>query len=158
MTVALTVSAEPAPDRASAPRVFGGGRGGTWVVWIFGRMVRASGPGLDYDESFETFRAHDFPPALAAAIGAVGVADVKAAVATLAEYACMCGSGADTTSQHGQTDSFVYRQDTNIPIDRSATVARCTVCNRAWTYEEGGDPAYQMHYQVTRFVQALDPI
>ena len=150
-----TLSNEPIAYRPSAKRIFGGGRGGSWVVWIFGRTVRVGG-GHDYDESFETFFAKGFPPAIAEAIGPAGVAEVRAGVLTLAPYECMCDSGADTPSQHGTYEIFAYKTDPRATVECNAKSGRCTVCNRGWTWTEDGDPSYEMYYAVTRFQQHIE--
>lgn len=144
---------EPAPRRPRHPRVFGGKRGDSWVAWIFGRKVRLSANALPHmdDVVFEEVLERGLPEAFMQECGPEVTASLMQAITDLAPLACMCGTGAETSQQHGQTRTLARAREPRSMVEYSATCARCEVCSRWWTFVERGDSHYSYSYSVSLF-------
>ncbi|MCA9536372.1 MAG: hypothetical protein KC593_21970 [Myxococcales bacterium] len=138
--------------RSSTPRVFGGGRGSSGVVFILGRRV--SGHALEhrFDLSFEEFLRDGLLPAAASAIGADDLEKVRSAVRQLSALDCMCDTGCETPEQHGGLVSLIRRDHPAATVDFNVTVARCQVCGGLWSFQSVGDSHYSYEYTVRRVV------
>jgi hypothetical protein len=145
--------AEPVPRRPHHRRVFGGGRGGSWVAWVFGKQVRLSADALDDrpDLSFEHLLERGLPEAFVEEAGAEQAAAIMAAVRELAPLECMCGTGAETMSQHGSIVSLSSVQEPRDIMEHVASTGRCSVCSRWWTFVSRGDSHYSYSYRVSQF-------
>ncbi len=135
------------------PRVFSPGRGGGQCVWILGRIVRtmSTAPTKVPDLTFEEFLAAGYPEDVAVALGTERVAQVTAAVSQLAPRSCMCDTGAQTPGQHGTIRTLASAQNPNATVDDRTTIGFCTVCRRAWVFNEAGDAHYEYFYSVEPF-------
>jgi len=135
-------------DRPGVTYTFGFGRGDPRCVWILGRMVSATASNDRCDLPFATFLAQGFPVEIGEALGAEVVDRVRGAVLALDPLPCRCGTGFETSSQHG---SLEYHCGGSVPgatIDDDVAVERCTVCGRGWFLEKSGDSHYSYDFQV----------
>ena len=136
-------------------RIFGGGRGALWVVWLFGKNIRTSVRTPNNltipDMSFAEFLENGFPQEYQTVIGAEEMQKIALAVKKLSPLSCMCSTGAKTPWQHGSIDVFLRRQHPFAPIEHSIELGRCTICNKSWSFEESGDSHYSYHYRVRPF-------
>ena len=150
---ASSACTEPVPKRPHHTRLFSSGRGGTWTAWFFGREVRLRAEAFDEwpDLSFEHLLEHGLPEAFVEEAGVEGAEKIMAAVRELAPLECMCGTGADTMRQHGTIVHMSQVQEPRAMMEHHASVGRCTVCDRWWTFVERGDSRYSYSYRVTPF-------
>lgn len=136
-------------DRPTPARIFGfGGRGSsTPGAWIVGRHVRFSAL-RGGDIAFEDVLARGLPEGH-------GLSDDAArslveAVRALAPLRCPCGSGAETSLQHGALDTLAGPvQHPDAPVTHQAFVGRCRVCGTCQVLLESGDSHYDFHYEVS---------
>lgn len=137
--------------RPQIQRVHSSGRGGGWCVWILGRKVRFSLREHKVDDQpFETILASGLPHSVQEGLPAEICEQVLAGVQALSPLPCMCGTGCETTDQHGSFRTFVYGNG-NGPVEMNVQVGRCTVCGRGWSFREEGDSHYSFHYDVQPF-------
>ncbi len=155
-SVALLERGVPAANvgRPRVPRVFGGGCGAAWVVFILGRRV--SGRALDqpFDISFEELLQLGLPAAASACLGEEQVATITRAVQQLTPLPCMCDTGCETQDQHGRTTSLIRRDHPHANVEFHVTVAQCDVCGSLWSFQVTGDSHYSYQCDARRIVSA----
>ena len=147
---------EPFPNKHPwVPRIFGGGRGASWTVWLFGRKlrcsVRTSSEVTLPDMTFEEFLDKGFPEEIKDKIEEQQLSLIISAVRRLLPLSCMCSSGANTVQQHGSIRRIVRKKNPLAPIDHSVTIGRCGHCGRGWSFEEMDDSHYSYTYVLTSF-------
>jgi hypothetical protein len=140
--------------RPRVPRVYGGGRGAAWVVFILGRRV--SGRALDqpFDLSFEDLLQHGFPAEVTACLGEEQVTTITRAVWQLTPLPCMCDTGCETQDQHGRTTSLLRRDHPHANVEFHVTVSQCDVCGSLWSWEVTGDSHYSYQCDARRIISA----
>lgn len=138
--------------RPSAPRVFGGGRGAAWVVFLLGRRVSGRVVDETFDLGFDELLAHGFPPAVSACLGEEQAATITSAVQRLSPLPCMCDTGCETQEQHGRTTSLLRRDHPLANVEFHVTVAQCDVCRSLWSFQVTGDSHYSYDYTARRVV------
>ncbi|MFT5684095.1 MAG: hypothetical protein ACI8RZ_005036 [Myxococcota bacterium] len=119
-------------------------------VWIFGRRVAVDVSGQSRVELPLSEAADGMEP-FGEALGEALVDDVVQATRQLDPLPCFCGTGCQRSHQHDALTSITRSQHPHAPIDHHATVYRCRVCSRWWTYQETGDSHYSYNYQVRQF-------
>ena len=148
------IEQERPPERPRHPRIFGGGRGGTWTAWIFARRVRFSARGIDgvQEMSFEELIADGVPQDFTSICGADIADTIKKAARELAPLECMCGTGCETPEQHGDLHRLSSARDPRAPYDVTADLVECVVCSRWWTFSERGDSHYSYTRSLSQFI------
>jgi hypothetical protein len=155
-SVALLERGVPAAHvgRPSVPRVFGGGRGAAWVVFILGRRV--SGRALDqpFDLGFDDLLQHGLPAEVAACLGEEQVTTITHAVQQLTPLPCMCDTDCETQDQHGRTTSLLRRDHPHANVEFHVNVSQCDVCGSLWSWEVTGDSHYSYQCDARRIISA----
>ncbi len=152
------INLERPPSQPNHKRVFGGGRGGTWVVWIFGRSARFSARGFvgNEDRSFVRLLEDGLPEGFEEVCGAEVASKIIEAARELSPLECMCGTGCETPDQHGDLRRLSSARDPRAPYDVTAAVLRCEVCERWWTFDERGDSHYGYQQSLTQFIPSFE--
>lgn len=140
-----------APEgRPRVERIAGFGRRGQIApgYWIFGRVARMSHTETRDVPLAEIARDASLADMLPAPLAASLVAAARA----LDAQPCMCGTGAETASQHGDLETLVNpTQHPDAPITCEASVARCRVCGRIWGLLAEGDDHYDWRFEMTPY-------
>ena len=141
--------------KPSFGRIFGGGRGADWVVWLFGKNIRTrvrTPTNLKIpDMSFKEFLNKGFPQKYEEVIGKPEIQKIPSVVEKPSHLSCMCSTGAVTPWQHGNIDVFLTKDHPFAPIEHSIKLGRCSICGQSWSFEAAGDPHYSYNYQVRPF-------
>jgi hypothetical protein len=138
----------PSPDR-----VFGGRRGQSYVVWIWGRAVqiRVDSQKDDLHDTLAAIAERGIPAPYREGLPEATVEQVTRAARELAPLSCMCHTYARRTEEHGSIHTLVRIDHPFAPIEDYAEVGYCTVCYRWWTFETSGDSYYSYNYEASRF-------
>ncbi len=150
----------PEPDpasyrgRPSATFSWSGPRGVPGAMWIMGRTLRVSLPGIPNgpDIPFATLLANDLPEPLRSAMPGDWAAGVLDSIRRLATLPCFCGTGFERAHEHDALAQGPRVQHPTAPIDVSVMAGRCRMCGERWLLEEAGDSHYEYHYRVERLV------
>jgi hypothetical protein len=149
----------PEPDSSSyagRPHVsfsWSRGRGVPGAMWIVGRTLRVSLPGVPNgpDVPFDTLLASGLPAPWKSAMPEDWAIRVMESIRLLAPLPCFCGTGFERAHEHDALALGPRVQHPSAPIDFHVTAARCRVCGERWLLEESGDSHYEYHYRVERF-------
>ena len=156
----LIRSQEPL-HRPRIPRLFGGGRGSKFCVWLRnGKVIASVEAQPRYEEKYMKFLESGFPLPLQQALGALtDVAAIVAGVQALTALPCDCGTGCEEIEHHRTLQTFGRVNHPFAPIECWATVGRCWVCGQAWTFEGAGDSHYSYTFSVRSFSpDRIDPL
>jgi hypothetical protein len=120
-------------------------------IWFFGRTIALDLPDTPRQEiPMATVAAHGLD-GFRRALGSDLVRRAVAAARALDPLPCFCGTGCTRSHEHDALDHLVSHQHPLATMVHRASLYRCRVCGRWWTYTEAGDTHYSFHYDVRQF-------